>query len=243
MAEFLHKIRAFLFPNLLTEDPNDYSARVVSERTLTVKDVCRQAVTRGRASTTEEAMEHNVNLFLKEMAYQLANGLRVNTGYFMASAKILGVFTKSGDKFDPNRHEVVFNFTQGSLMRKEIPYTEVDILGVGGTQTMIDQVVDMKTGSIDDILTPNHNLRIGGFKLKIVGENIENGIYLVNTQTKERIKIDDSSLVMNNPSELMILTPSLESGTYNLEVTTQYSGSKLLREPRTAVLDKILTVE
>lgn len=28
MANILHKIKASLYPNLLTEDPNDYAARV-----------------------------------------------------------------------------------------------------------------------------------------------------------------------------------------------------------------------
>jgi hypothetical protein len=34
MDNILHKIKADLYPNLLTEDPNDYVARVKSERTL-----------------------------------------------------------------------------------------------------------------------------------------------------------------------------------------------------------------
>jgi len=77
----LPKIKANLYPNLLTEDPNDYVARVISERILNVKEICNVAVTRGGgAQTTVEAMEHNVNLFLKEIAYQLSDGYSVNTG-------------------------------------------------------------------------------------------------------------------------------------------------------------------
>ncbi len=68
MANILHRIKANLYPNLLTEDPNDFAARVISERSLSVKDVCKQAISRGGAQTTAESMETNVNLFLKEMA-------------------------------------------------------------------------------------------------------------------------------------------------------------------------------
>lgn len=37
----LHKIKALLYENFLTENPNDYIARVSSERTLNVKDIFR----------------------------------------------------------------------------------------------------------------------------------------------------------------------------------------------------------
>ncbi len=37
MANNFHKIKAKLHPNLLTEDPNDFLARVISERTLNTR--------------------------------------------------------------------------------------------------------------------------------------------------------------------------------------------------------------
>jgi hypothetical protein len=45
----LHTIKCYLYDNVLTEDPNDFIARVASERSLNVKDVCSAAVTRGGA--------------------------------------------------------------------------------------------------------------------------------------------------------------------------------------------------
>ncbi|MDR2071343.1 MAG: hypothetical protein LBP81_08025, partial [Treponema sp.] len=36
----LHTIKAWLYENLLTENQNDYAARVSPERTLTVRDIC-----------------------------------------------------------------------------------------------------------------------------------------------------------------------------------------------------------
>lgn len=36
MENVFHKIKANLYPNLLTEDPNDFSAKVISERSLNV---------------------------------------------------------------------------------------------------------------------------------------------------------------------------------------------------------------
>jgi hypothetical protein len=105
------------------------------------------------------------------------------------------------------------------------------------------QVTDVKTGSVNDIITPDRNLRINGYKLKIAGKAEANGIYFIDQSTQERTKVDASDVVTNNPSELIIVIPALAAGTYKVEVTTQYSVGKLLNDPRTVTFDKILTVQ
>ena len=244
MANILHRIKAILFPNWLTDDPNDYSARVVSERSLSVSEICSTAVNRGGATTTAEAMEHNVNLFLKEMAYQLCDGFSVNTGYFTATTLIRGVFNSPTETFNPEKHSLIFQFNQGETLRKELDSIEVNITGVGESSITVAQVTDVKTGSVNDLLTPNRNLKIRGYKLKLVADHPEVGVYFVNEATTERTKVDTTDIVTNNPSELVIVIPALAAGIYTLEVSSQFSGSSTpLKEPRTSKFDKVLTVK
>ena len=244
MANILHRIKAILFPNWLTDDPNDYSARVVSERSLSVSEICSTAVNRGGATTTAEAMEHNVNLFLKEMAYQLCDGFSVNTGYFTATTLIRGVFNSPTETFNPEKHSLIFQFNQGDTLRMELDSIEVNITGVGESSITVAQVTDVKTGSVNDLLTPNRNLKIRGYKLKLVGDHPEVGVYFVNEATTERTKVDTTDIVTNNPSELVIVIPALAAGIYTLEVSSQFSGSSTpLKEPRTSKFDKVLTVK
>ncbi|WP_262486355.1 hypothetical protein [Flavobacterium sp. B17] len=41
MANILHKIKAYLYDNVLTKDnPNDLSVRIVTERSLNVQQIC-----------------------------------------------------------------------------------------------------------------------------------------------------------------------------------------------------------
>jgi hypothetical protein len=243
MSSTLHTIKCYLYDNVLTEDPNDFIARVASERSLNVKDVCNAAVTRGGADVSAAAMEHAVNLFLKEMAYNLCDGFSINTGWFTAAAHVRGVFNSPEEHFDKAKHTLSFDFVQGAQLRKELDTVTVDILGIADASLSIAQVTDVKTGSVNDLLTPERNLKIAGSKLKIAGDNPENGVYFVHQTTQARTKVDASDIVNNNPSELIIVVPALAAGTYKLEVTTQYSpGTVLLKEPRTAVFDKILTV-
>jgi hypothetical protein len=243
MANILHKVKANLYPNLLTEDPNDYVARVISERTLNVNDVCKVAVSRGGAATTAEAMEHNVNLFLKEMGYQLSDGYSINTGYFTANTLIRGVFNSPAETFNTDKHAILYQFNQGDLLRKELPNITVEITGIGDSSISINEVMDVKTGSVNDLLTPNRNLRIKGYKLKLAGDNPAVGVYFINQATQERIKVEATEIVTNNPAELIIVTPELTAGTYSLEVTSQFGGTALLKEPRTSLFDKVLTVQ
>lgn len=110
IANILHRIKAYLYDNPLTESPNDFIARVSSEQSLSVKHVAEAAVSRGGADISVAAMEHAVELWLKEMGYQLCDGFSVNTEWFTVSVHIKGVFDSPGDRFDPARHTVVFEF-------------------------------------------------------------------------------------------------------------------------------------
>jgi hypothetical protein len=239
----LHRIKAWLYKNLLTPDPDDYVIRPIPERTLDVKEICETAVARGGADISASAMEHAVNLFHKEMGYQLCDGFSVNTGWYTAGPHVRGVANSPKEQYDKEKHTLLFEFHQGSLLRKELENVTIEVLGVADTDAVITQVIDAKTGSVNDLLTPNRNLKISGHKIKIVGENAANGVYFVNRTTSERTRVDNSDIVVNNPSELIVVIPELETGTYLLEITTQYAVSFLLKEPRTATFDKTLMVQ
>ena len=244
MSKTRHTIKAYLYDNLLTPDPNDFTARVSSERSLSVADICHSAATRGGADVSDAAMSHAVELFLKEMAYRLCDGFAVNTGYFTAMPVVRGVFLNPNETFDPQRHTLQFQFTQGELMRHEIEDVEVKIMGVAETGLYIGQVEDMKSRTVNEVLTPGFNLRVTGTKLRVVGDKPGVGIFFRETATNTATKVDEGDIVINNPSELMIIIPALPAGTYQLEITTQYStGNKLLKEVRSAVFDRPLTVK
>jgi hypothetical protein len=242
MANILHRIKAWLYKNLLTPDPDDYVIRPISERTLSVKEICETAVLRGGADISAAAMEHGVILFLEEMGYQLCDGFSINTGWFTAGPRVQGVANSPKEQYNKEKHTLFFEFHQGAVLRKELENVEVEVLGVADTNAVIEQVNDVKTGSVNDLITPERNLKIAGYKIKIAGDNANNGVYFVNQTTAERVKVDVSDIVVNNPSELIVVIPALATGTYLLEITTQYTSSNLLKEPKTTLFDKPLTV-
>ena len=239
----LHRIKAFLYKNVFTKNPDDYTARVISESSLNVKDICESAVKRGKADVTAQAMQHAVELFLKEMEYKLCDGFSVNTGSFTAIPSVKGIFHDPAEAFDPKKHKLLFRFNQGKSLRKKLSTIEVDILGIADSTICIEQITDLKSGSINELITPLNNLRINGRKLKVIGDHPDVGVYLFNQETGVDTKIDLSDIATNYPSELIVMVPALETGNYLLRITTQYVKGKILKEPRTDTFSQILHVK
>jgi vacuolar-type H+-ATPase subunit F/Vma7 len=119
----------------------------------------------------------------------------------------------------------------------------VSILGKAEANFYIAQVIDVRTGSVNDLLTPGRNAKIIGNKLKVIGNDESCGVYFVNADTQEQVKVDAADIVENQNAHLIIIVPALSAGTYQLKITTQFTGSAaLLKEPRTVVFDRPLTV-
>jgi len=239
----LHKIKAYLYENPLTDDPNDFIARVSSERSLSVEDICKSAVTRGGADISAEAMRHGVELFQKEMAYLLCDGYAVNTGYFTTTTKIKGIFNSPRETFNSDKHNILFLFNQGEALRKELANIEVDVMGVAESGLRIAQVTDVKSDTVNELLTPDRNLKISGYKIKLAGDDTSVGVYFRNVDTNTSTKVDASDIVMNNPSELIVVIPALQVGTYQLDIVTQFTVGALLKEPRSTTFEKLLVVK
>jgi hypothetical protein len=135
----------------------------------------------------------------------------------------------------------------GATLRKEIESVTIDILGVALLKAYIASVFDVKSGTTDDLLTSKRNLKIAGHEIKVAGDekHPEAGVYFVCQDPESvgaRLKVDPTDVVVNNPSEVVILIPEFAGQTYKLKIITQYSGSNLLKTTRTLALDKVLTV-
>ena len=240
-----HKIKAKLYDNPLTTVPNDFLARVRAERSLNIRDICESSAARGGADVSAPAIQHGVELFLKEMFYLLYDGFSINTDYFTLTPTIRGAFSSPNENFNPEKHALILQFKQGEIVRKELSNVEVEILGMAEAGAEILRVIDIKTGSINDLLTPRRNLKISGSRIKLAGDHPDNGLVFVDANDPNNtFLVEKEDFVVNNPSVLLIVIPDdLPAGQYQLQLTTQYSTNVLLKAPRTVVFDKILTVQ
>jgi hypothetical protein len=228
-----------------TQNPfgSGFIARPQRRKTLDVRAVCRSARQRGGADIPEDAMVHAVELYLKEKNYLLLLGHIISDGWCTVALFIRGVFDSVSAPFDHSKHTLVAEYQMGPKLIGLLKTLAVKFLGLAESGFFIAEVLDAFTNMRNTILSPLHNAWIRGGKVKVAGPHPDNGVYIVNMLTKVRIKLADSSLVQNKPSELLILLPALDPGTYQIEVTTQYTASSaLLKEPRTTVFECVFTV-
>jgi len=244
MAAKQYKIKVELHDN--PDNPSDLIAKVVEDGApLNVREICEAAIERGRISEIgAQEMAVVVNAFLRETACQLCSGLTVQTCLFSASPKIKGNFNSPNAKFTHVNHHLIFYFNSGAMLREEAKNVYVDVTGMADVPAAVVQVTDVKTGSVNDLITPRHALKINGNRIRIAGENSQNGIYFIHETSGAKTKISETDLISNNPSELIVIMPELPSGKYKIELITQYTPSSkhTLKEPRATTFDKELTV-
>jgi hypothetical protein len=229
-----------LDPNELTENPNDLRAQVINVSSSTQEDIINRIMEIGAGLTRSDV----VSVFEAEkqvIARIIADGGAVNTELFNAFPSISGVFETPDEPFDPTKHKVHIKLQGGVVLRAAVAEIRTKRVAAVVTGTVITAVTDLKTGALNSTITPGRDVKISGVKLRIAGPEPEVGLYFV-PEAGDPVLVDISDVVVNNPSELIALVPSLAAGTYRVRIITQYSSSRLLKVPHTFTFDKPLTV-
>jgi hypothetical protein len=232
VAEVLHEIRAKLYHNYLLNAEGKYIARAQVQKTLSVEEVCAAAVSRGGVTIPYADLVEAVYAYLKEMAYDLANGFGVGNPYYAIHPKITGTFADALSGIDPEKNKPDFTFCKRKGLRDLTDRITIVIDGVAETEAYIAEVIDFMSGLKNDTLTSGGVMSILGYKLKIMGTDPSIGVYLINQTDSTKTKIT-TNFIDNLPSKLTVMLPQLSSGTWRVQVITQYSGSTLpLKEAR-----------
>lgn len=187
----------------------------------------------------QETLEHVVKLYHRVVARLLLNGYQVNTGLFHGVAQFTGVV--EGGVWNPAKNAIYISLIQDKELRQASAQTSVKILGEKAAAAYILGSEDTATRATDGTATAGRNFRLQGRQIKIAGTHASVGITLLATDGTI-IAITTDMIAVNNPSEvILLLPPDLADGTYELRLTTQFSGSStLLKEPRT--LTRNLTI-
>ena len=80
-----------------------------------------------------------------------------------------------------------------------------------------------------------------GDKIKITGDNPTIGLYLIHNETGNETHFPPSALFANGGTKIELIVPELAAGSYQLKLTTQYSGNgKSLAQPRSYTYEHTL---
>lgn len=227
-----------LTENLLTERPDDYSAQTHSIASLDKEAIINRMLSRGTLLTRTDIVAVLNNLE-ETIVDALLEGNNINLPLFNTSFSISGVFEGPLDSFDGNRHKLNVNLTKGTLLRtveKEIKFEKTNAIT---PQPQIQEIKDSVSGAVNERLTAGGVVEIRGYNIKITGNQPDCGLWFI-PDSGEAVKA--TVLIENKPSTLIAMIPALAQGAYRIRVVTQFSGGKELKDPKSVIYNKPLTV-
>ena len=105
-----------LYPNPLTDDPNDHRTVVQNQTSRNLEDIIERMISRGSTITRSDALSV-IEEFEAAVASFISEGDRINTSLFNMGSSVSGNFAGSKDHFDPARHELRLNISAGRRLR------------------------------------------------------------------------------------------------------------------------------
>ena len=232
-----------LYKNQLGTSPRGYHARVVNQNIHNRERLIEMMVNRGTALTKGD-IEAALTCFDEVMTELIKNGEGVNTGAFSVHLDIKGSFPDANSHFNPNDNKLAININATKLLKDLLGEVEVQKVYSSGNESKISTVEDTNTKTTNQYLSPDGPVKVFGHRIKIMPSipvDNKEGLYAIALNDGTATKFPTE--ISNKPSELIYLAPSLQSGSYKLEVRTYANSStKSGKTLKTVASDIVLTV-
>lgn len=221
------KINYVLHPNLMTPDPDDCKATVVNRTTFNLDDVVKQLTSEGSILKQTECYAV-IDAFLRKLGLNLAEGISFRSDYFSLGIEMSGVFINDKDKFDANRHMVYPNLKPGKPWKDSLANIQFEKVTADENKPRPENIIDLKSKTIDQILSPGGMAEVQGTLLKIDETTTDEGIYIISENGGGETRVN--YLYNNYPKSLQFEIPEgLSAGTYKIEVRNRAHSGKSLR--------------
>ena len=223
-----------LHENNFTKDGSYYAT--VSRNTATFKNILSE-IAEDNKGMDPFMLQFAAILIQKKILKMLEQGKAVNvldlgTMYIAmkCNAKGKSDVSESGNFY--------IKFTPTPLANEAIASLSVDKIVYADGSPEITKIEDLSDAESEGTLTKGKPCRITGSRLKLGGENW--GIYFAPSW----VKVEESSLFRNKPSELNFFVPdSLSEESYRIVLRTSYLGKSSSRKTMLETVSEIITVK
>jgi len=213
-----------LSDNPMTPNPRDYVAKTQVNNSLSMEDIFDLMTSRGSTITKAEGLAV-MEEFFNAVGQAVKNGSSIKTPLFNILPSISGVFNSPEDRFDPLRHQVRVRINPGKRLKEMEPEIVVNKIPAQKRKPVLLNYIDVKTGRTNEEITPGQAANITGDLLKFNEQDPEQGVFFINTLTREVFKLP-GNLMQNRAKELIFMNPELPSGEYTVEVRTIIGRNK-----------------
>jgi hypothetical protein len=217
----------YLQKNPITPDPDDYTARIVYEPTMTVDDLIDDIQKYGTTLDRVE-IEGVVKLFFRSIVDRVSNGHIVNTPVAIIRPGLSGTFKSAGASFDSSIHNKKASLSAGKMLKEAMLNATVQKSLSSVPKPVLTEFADKSSGTTNDILTPGSIGIITGAELKFDPTNASEGIFFIDS-AKAETKVD--LVAERTEGKLTFLIPAtLVKGEYKLVVRKGFTTNVSIRE-------------
>lgn len=212
-----------LYPNALTDEPNDHWACVISRGAADLDAVIDRMILQDGSIAVRAEVLSTLEDFFRAVEDLLVEAYTVCTPLATCRLSIRGKFAGAGDSFDPQRHQVVARASTGARLRRTVPPRVVpvkDSLGLYVPQP--ESYLDAGSGSENASLTALNIGMLTGRHLRFDPADEEQGIFFQPAEGEGETRAAAYSEVV--PSTVHFLVPDLAVGAYKLVVRTRLNG-------------------
>ena len=227
-----------LYPNNFSENPNQYTAKVITKRTVDQDDIINFIAQQGSTVSLPDILGV-LELHQAAIIHFLDEGYRINTPLVNYALTIKGKFDGSQDTFDESRHTLQASLSTGSKLRKQMKrQRKMHRRHPLRNSPVLAEYKDYGSNSDNTYLTPAKPGQLIGNYLKFNPTDPEQGLYIVNKDDNSRTKV---TLIMHNKATKLIfeVPASLAPGQYTIEL---YAAPTDDRNAQRGELYKTLTV-
>jgi hypothetical protein len=225
------------YNHLTQQEPNDQYARVVNGRVHGKSDLARAIAEANIGISMPEALAM-IEAMDEIMLRWLVEGDSINTRLAHFHFSIPGKYMEG-----EYPREAAIRITASkevTEVAKTIPLRRVEPV----SPLRVESVHDVKSDTLNEMITSGGSVKIKGHNIRVTGVDPSVGLEFVNADVPTSVyPVPAGDIVVNNPSELIIVAPAMSPGEeVLLKITTQYAGTKDRKEPLSFTFTKRLTV-
>ncbi|MEL7832530.1 DNA-binding domain-containing protein [Fodinibius sp. N2] len=222
-------IKYALYPNHLTDDPDDHLAIVQDQKSRTIEDIIDIMISRGSTVTKADALSV-IEEYESAIEKVLRDGDSIKTPLIRIRASIQGVFKDELDPFDPERHSVSLNVNAGARIRQIADDISAERVPSTLPKPSPQTCKDIASGTTNETLTPGGVGELRGSRLKVDPDDSNQGVFFIASDgSRTRAEV----YIRTKPSNLMFMIPdTLTSGSYHIEVFAAVKNSSKIRSSK-----------
>ncbi|MBI9063326.1 MAG: DUF4469 domain-containing protein [Marinilabiliaceae bacterium] len=218
----------------LTAEENDFSAIPAKIIYKSRQEIVHEVVSQEGTILKETETNAAVNAFFKKILLNLTDGFGYRDGIFTLTPTIQGVFLGEDDRFDPERHTIVASLAAGDQLKQAASQIELRKTDARDLSPKIKEIRDLISNEVNSSIAPRSIVELYGDHLKFNPEASDQGVFLVNTATADRIKITEFREIY--PKKITLVTPAdLPVGTYDFEIHAAARKSQTVRIGKSSI--------